>query len=150
MQKYNDFKQKLLELTGKRVRICFYLPEMLSQSKGYDYLGRILEIDEETKCVKLEIDPQDDEMIQVTHLNLEAVVIYAVDEIDEDADLSDKPDQDYVGERTEYIPYDKEGRPIREPQEGYVILHKDHIYAKGTVYTLLRKEEPTSGGSADK
>lgn len=142
IKNFKDFKQKLVDLVGKRVRICFYMPEMLSQSKAYEYLGRILEIDETTNCLKLEIDPQDDEVIQVTHLNLEAVVIYGIDEIDEDADLSDKPDQqDYVGERTEYIPYDKEGKPIREPQEGYVILHKDHIYAKGTVYTLLREKE---------
>ena len=127
---------------GKRARICFYLPEMLSQSRAYEYIGKILEIDETTNCLVLEIDPQDDEAIQVTHLNLEAVVIYGIDELDEDADLSDKPKQpDFFGLRSEYIPYDKEGKPMREPQEGYVIAHKDHVYAKGTVYTLLRETE---------
>ena len=151
MEKYSDFKQKLIDLKGKRVRICFYLPEMLSQSKGYDYLGKILEIDEETKCVKLENDPHQDEAINFTHINLEATVIYAIDEIDPDADLSDQPEKaDYVGERTEYIPYDKEGNPMREPQEGYVILHKDHIYAKGTVYTLLREKEAETHQSKEK
>ncbi len=43
----------------------------------------------------------------------------------------------YVAVKTEYIPYDKEGKPSREPPEDFVIMHKDHIYAKGTVYTLL-------------
>ena len=124
------------------MRICFYLPEMMSQTKGYDYIGRILEVDEDTKCVTLENDPHEDEYIKFTHLNLEAAVIYAIDEIDEDADLSEKPEeQDYVGEGTEYIPYDNEGKPLREPQVGYVVLHKDHIYAKGTVYTKLREEK---------
>lgn len=44
--------------------------------------------------------------------------------------------KDPYGIRTEYIYYDKEGNPSREPSEGYVIMHKDHVYAKGTVYTL--------------
>lgn len=46
----------------------------------------------------------------------------------------------YVAVRTEYIPYDKEGQPSREPGEGFVIMHKDHIYAKGTVYTKLPED----------
>lgn len=40
------------------------------------------------------------------------------------------------GLRTELIPYDGEGKPSREPDPGYVVMHKDHVYAKGTVYTL--------------
>lgn len=46
------------------------------------------------------------------------------------------PGPDYVGLHTVRIPYEKgTGEPIREPPEGYVILHKDHIAATGTVYT---------------
>lgn len=49
----------------------------------------------------------------------------------------------YVGLRTDYIPYGSDGKPMREPDPGYVILDKGHIFAKGTVYTLLpsKKEE---------
>jgi hypothetical protein len=44
---------------------------------------------------------------------------------------------------TEYIAYDSEGKPSREPQAGYVIMHKDHVYAKGTVYTKTPGSMPT-------
>lgn len=142
MATFIDFKQKLIDLVGQRARICFYLPEMGAQSRGYEYLGRILEIDTVTKCMKLQIDPQDDEFIKFTYLNLDAVVIYAIDEIDEEADLSDKPDQqDYVGEYVEFIPFDRDGRPTRDPKKGYVILDHGHICTGGAVYTKLRETE---------
>ena len=64
MEKFNDFKQKLIDLNGARVRICFYLPEMLGQSRGYEYLGRIIEIDENTNCLKMEIDPDEQSFIK--------------------------------------------------------------------------------------
>jgi len=143
MESYLDFRQELIDLKDKRVRLCIRIDET---DRVYEYYGWIRNINDHTLTFEADITTGNTE-IRVSHLNLNAVIIYAVDEIDEEADLSDKPDQDYVGERTEYIPYDKEGQPIREPQPGYVILHKDHIYAKGTVYTLLRKEEPTSGGT---
>jgi len=143
MGEYLDFRQKLVDLTDKRVRLCIRIDET---ERIYEYYGWIKHVNDHT--LTFEADPTTGDIsIKVSHFNLNAVIIYAVDEIDEDADLSDKTDQDYVGERTEYIPYDKEGKPTREPQPDYVILHKDHIYAKGTVYTLLRKEEPTSGGT---
>lgn len=145
MELFKDFKQKLIDLKGKRVRLCFYLPEI---TKHWGYVGRIQEVDENTKSLVFETDPQTggDYPVTISHFNLESIIIYTVDQLDEDADLSDKPDpQDYVAEYTEYIPYDKEGKPIRMPQEGYVILHKDHIYAKGTVYTKLREKEQDSG-----
>lgn len=42
----------------------------------------------------------------------------------------------YVGLHTVKIPYDKAtGQPLSNAPEGYVILHKDHIAATGTVYT---------------
>lgn len=142
MEKYSNFKQRLIDLVGKRARISFILPEMGGQSRGYEYLGRILEVDEKTNCLKIENDPHDSEFIKFTYLNLEYVAVYAVDEVDEDADLSDKPEKpDFFGLKTEYIPYDKDGKPTREPQKGYVVAHKDHVYAKGTVYTLLREKE---------
>lgn len=49
----------------------------------------------------------------------------------------EKP-QPYVGLLTERIPFDKAtGKPIREPPDGFVIMHKDHITTTGTVYTKL-------------
>lgn len=133
MEIYNDFKQKLIDLTGKRVRICFHLPEM-GQTRGYDYLGRILEIDEKTNCLSLQIDPQDDEVIQVTHLNLEAVVIYGVDEIDEEADLSDKSEAKFPrGTLIQSTPINEANQLI---EEGWVI---HDTFAK--TVTLLKYPE---------
>ena len=63
---------------------------MLGQSRGYEYLGRIIEIDENTNCLKMEIDPDEESFIKYTYLNLEAVVVYAIDEIQEGADLTEK------------------------------------------------------------
>jgi len=48
-----------------------------------------------------------------------------------------EPEFKPYGLKTEYIPYDAHGKPSREPPEGFVIMHKDHIYAKGTVYTKV-------------
>jgi len=39
---------------------------------------------------------------------------------------------DYVGVNSEFIPFDDKGKPIREPKEGWVILHKDHYQTKGS------------------
>lgn len=50
------------------------------------------------------------------------------------------------GLNTVYIAHDavdESGDPVKPP-EGYVIMHKDHIYAKGTVYT--KPSESTSEG----
>jgi len=91
MKKFNDFKQILIDQTNKRARICFYLPE-INMSRGYEYIGKIIEINENTNCLKLEVDPHDDPLMKFTHLNLEAVVIYAIDEIPEEADLTEKPE----------------------------------------------------------
>jgi len=138
MESYLDFRQKLVDLKDKRVRLCIRIDET---ERIYEYYGWIRKVNDHT--LTFEADTTTGNIaIKVSHFNLNAVIIYAADEIDPDADLSDKPEQqDYVGDRTEYIPYDNEGKPIREPEEGYVILHKDHIYAKGTVYTLLREKE---------
>jgi len=135
---YRDFRQKLIELKDKRVRLCLRIDET---ERIYESYGWIRKVNDHT--LTFEADPTTGDIPMTTsHFNLEATVIYAIDEIEEDADLSDKHEkQDYVGEGTEYIPYDKEGKPLREPQEGYVVLHKDHIYAKGTVYTKLREKE---------
>jgi len=44
----------------------------------------------------------------------------------------------YVAVLTEKIPFDKAtGKLIRAPPHGFVILHKDHITATGTVFTKL-------------
>jgi len=65
-------------------------------------------------------------------------------DITPDAPESEKS-LDYVGLRTDYIPYGSDGKPTRDPDPGYVILDKGHIFAKGTVYTLLpTKEEETA------
>ena len=138
MEKYNDFRQKLLDLKDRRVRLSFVID---GTERIYESYGWIRNVNEYT--LELEDDPSTGNThIKTSWFNLSSIIIYGIDEVDEEADLSDKPETaEYVGERTEYIPYDKEGKPIREPQAGYVILHKDHIYAKGTVYTLLRETE---------
>lgn len=50
-----------------------------------------------------------------------------------------EPGMEPYGLRTDFIPYDVKGEPSREPQAGYVVMDKGHIYAKGTVYTLPAK-----------
>ncbi len=50
----------------------------------------------------------------------------------------------YVGLRTDYIPYGEDGKPTRDPDPGYVILDKGHIYARGTVYTLPPTKKETT------
>jgi len=52
---------------------------------------------------------------------------------EEETELELRP----YGLRTMFIAHgekDAEGKP-KAPPDGYVIMHKDHIYAKGTVYT---------------
>lgn len=136
MEQYRNFIAKLNELKDKRVRICFFLPEI---ARYWTYIGQIKYVDEKSKSLVFDSDPQVKGEFPITksHFNLESTVIYAIDELDPEAVLSEEDKPEYAGDRTEYIPYDKEGNPIREPQKGYVILHKDHIYAKGTVYTKL-------------
>ena len=49
------------------------------------------------------------------------------------------------GLRTIFIAYnalDGEGNPVKPP-DGFVVMHKDHIFAKGTVYTLPPGESST-------
>ncbi|MEE8355107.1 MAG: hypothetical protein V3S09_04695 [Candidatus Bathyarchaeia archaeon] len=65
--------------------------------------------------------------------------IAGMDPIAELPDLEEElpePGMEPYGLRTDYIPYDPKGEPSREPKPGYVVMHKDHVYAKGTVYTL--------------
>lgn len=139
MEQYKDFRNELTELVGKRVRLCFFLDS--ESVRNYTLWGWIRTVNGHS--MTFENDPQKgDAPITLTHLNLGAIVVYAVDIVPDDADVSDEEEtQDYVGEATEFIPYDSDGKPAREPQEGYVILHKDHIYAKGTVYTKLPQKQ---------
>jgi len=47
------------------------------------------------------------------------------------------PTQEPYGLRTDYIPFDKDtGKALRDPDDGFVVMHKDHVFSKGTVYTL--------------
>ena len=62
-----------------------------------------------------------------------------MDEEEEESEPGMKP----YGLRTMFIAYnavDEEGKPMKPP-EGFVIMHKDHIFAKGTVYTLPPGED---------
>ena len=56
------------------------------------------------------------------------------DEIDEGPE-----DVDPYALRTDFIPFDTKEGETREPKPGYVVMHKDHVYAKGTAYTLPPK-----------
>lgn len=60
---------------------------------------------------------------------------------EEEIDEGPEDVMDPYGLRTMFISYnavDGAGDPVKPP-EGYVVMHKDHIYAKGTVYTLPPK-----------
>jgi hypothetical protein len=71
------------------------------------------------------------------------------------AELSPFVELPAVEEESEFKPYgletmfishgekDSSGAP-KKPPKGFVIMLKDHIYAKGTVYTLRPSEEETS------
>ena len=62
-------------------------------------------------------------------------------ELPEDEEEEPAPGVEPYGLRTMFISYnavDGAGDPAKPP-EGYVVMHKDHIYAKGTVYTLPPK-----------
>lgn len=91
MERFNDFRQKLIELIGKRVRLSFYLIDI---QRHWSLIGRIIDIDEKRKCLEFEIDQEKYEKgdlpITKTWLNLSdgGAIIYAVDEIPEDADLT--------------------------------------------------------------
>ena len=142
-EKYRDFRGVMQELVDRRVRLSFFLDTSDGSGKFTAY-GWIRKVSDHS--LVLENDPQSGDLpLTVSHFNLGAIVIYAVDEVPEDADLSEKEEPDVAGLATEYIPYDKDGKPEREPQPGYVILHKDHIYAKGTVYTKIKEEEKKEG-----
>lgn len=55
-------------------------------------------------------------------------------EKEEEGDVPELAVEPY-GLETEYITYNDEGKPSRPPEAGFVIMHKDHIYKAGTVYT---------------
>lgn len=137
MQKYIDFRQRLQELRDKHVELRFYV---LENTTRHIRIGWIRELNDHS--ITFEDDPAVTDLpLKERYLNLEAIIVYDVGEIPEDADLTRKEESEHVGEATEYIPYDEDGKPVREPQDGYVVLHKDHIYAKGTVYTKIPSKE---------
>jgi len=93
MANFNDFRQILVELTGKRVKIGFHTPEA---DKYLSLIGRILSLDEPRKCLVMEPDKEyylDDAPMIKTYFNLDDVIIYSVDEIPEDADLTPVEDK---------------------------------------------------------
>ncbi|GAH33882.1 unnamed protein product, partial [marine sediment metagenome] len=68
--------------------------------------------------------------------------IAEMDPIAELPELEEEPETvASYGLNTLYIAHDavdEDGDPVKPPED-YVIMHKDHIYAKGTVYTKLPK-----------
>ena len=59
-------------------------------------------------------------------------------DLPEDEEKEPEPEFKPYGLEAMFISYDEKdasGGP-KKPPEGFVIMHKDHIYAKGTVYTL--------------
>ena len=84
VEKYRDFRQSLRDLVDERVRICF---SVVDTEHVYRYYGWIREVDDHT--LDFEADRSIGE-IPVTRscLNLEAIVIYCVDVIDPEADIS--------------------------------------------------------------
>ena len=55
-------------------------------------------------------------------------------ELDEEEEP--EPGIEPYGLRVEFIPYGADGKPSRDPQPGYVVMDRGHIYAKGAAYTL--------------
>jgi len=51
--------------------------------------------------------------------------------------------------RSEYIAYNDKGEPSRTPKRDYVIMHKDHIYKAGSVYTLPPGEDAMQRSNAE-
>lgn len=97
MEPFRDFRDILNKLKDKRVRLCFTVIDM-SEGGRYTLYGRIRGMN--GHMLEFEFDPQKyepttDVPLIKTHLNLGAVVIYAVDEIPEDADLTEKPEGKY-------------------------------------------------------
>ena len=68
-------------------------------------------------------------------VGMDAIAVLPEDDLDE----GPEDVMDPYGLRTDFIPYGSDGQPSREPQPGYVIMDKGHVYAKGTVYTLPAK-----------
>ncbi len=62
---------------------------------------------------------------------LEPFVEFPVEELEEAPEVGFQP----YGLLTDYIPF-KDGKRERDPEPGFVVMHKDHVFAKGTVYTL--------------
>jgi len=66
--------------------------------------------------------------------------IAGMDPIAELPDLEEEeepePGVEPYGLRVEFIPYGADGKPSRDPQPGYVVMDRGHIYAKGAAYTL--------------
>lgn len=140
MERFRDFRDVLTDLIGRRIRLCFFI-DSPEGGRRYTQMGRIDEVNEHTLAMTPEV-AADDPPLERCLFNLGAIVVFGVDVIPDDYEFPEADEEpSHVGERTEYIPYDKEGKPTREPKEGYVVLHKDHIYAKGTVYTKVPNKE---------
>ena len=90
MEKYRDFRSELNELINKRIRISFFL-DTADVTGKYEAFGKIRRLNDHS--LTMECDPEPGTIPSTkTHLNLAAIVIYAIDEIPEDFDLTEKPD----------------------------------------------------------
>lgn len=85
MESFRDFRQRLEDLKDRRVRICF---TVVDTEKGYEYYGWIRALNEHTLEFEADTSTGDAHLVK-SHFNLEALVVYAVDEVDPEADLAE-------------------------------------------------------------
>jgi hypothetical protein len=90
MERYRDFRAVLKELIDKRIRLSFFL-DTADVTGKYEAFGKIRRLNDHS--LTIECDPEPGNVPSTkTHLNLAAIVIYAIDEIPEDFDLTEKPE----------------------------------------------------------
>lgn len=112
------------------MRICF---TVLDTEKAYEYYGWIRGVNEHT--LQFEADASTGEpYIRTSHLNLEAIIVYGVDEVDPEADLREKEEGKYGDvESIRSVPIN-DADPLLK--EGYQLLD---TFAK--TVTLVKKAE---------
>lgn len=92
MDKFNDFRQKLVDLKDKRVRLSFVID---GTERIYECYGWIRSVNEHT--LEFENDPTTGNThIKTSWFNLSSIIIYGIDEVDEEADLSEEKEGKYA------------------------------------------------------
>lgn len=131
---FRDFRQRLEDLKDRRVRICF---TVVDTEKGYEYYGWIRALNEHTLEFEADTSTGDAHLTR-SHFNLEALVVYAVDEVDPEADLAEGEKGKYGDvESIRSVAINEADALIRE---GYEVVE---MYAKTVTLVRRTKEVET-------